>query len=203
MPVANSRLIIAVLAASILSSLITAVVLRPSTTNAPPSNAEQGPDWSELNSKLKDLILALQPLSAPVARPVDQSDTVTRTPLEEPLALQEIAKHLEDLKGLVASQSWQGGSQAVELAEAGIRYPDAQWPALGELSQRLKVNRKNASRQLFFLTPAMALERYGRPTMITTRNDGSVQWSYDNMQEGDARMQVYLRFMDGYVISVF
>ncbi len=198
----NSRLLIAILAASVLSSLITALALRPDT-NAPPFNRSQGEDWMELNSNLKDLIQALQPLSATVARPGDQSDTIPRTPLAEPLTLQTIAKHLEDLKGIVASQSWQGGSQTVQLAEAGIRHPDTQWQAIDELNQRLKANRDAASRELFFLTPAVVLQRYGRPTLMSVSNDGGVNWFYDNKREGDARVVTHLQFVDGYLYAAY
>ncbi len=194
----NSRLIIAVLAASILSSLITALVLRPGTTNAPPSNTEQGTDWSELNSNLKDLVRALQPRS--VSRPVDATETMPRTSIEEPIALQAIARRLEDLTGLVASQSWQGSSQAMALAEEGPRYPVTQWPAIEELNQRVKADRGAVSQQHFFLTPTTILRRYGRPSRITASDNG-YDWWYDNGQGGDARVAVFLTFVDGYVIG--
>ncbi len=196
---ANSRLIIAVLAASILSSLITALVLRPGTTNAPPSNTEQATDWSELNSNLKDLVRALQPLSAPIAGPVDATDTMPRTAIEDPIALQAIARRLEDLTGLVASQSWQGSSQAMVLAEEGPRYLVTQWPAIEELYQRVAADRGAVSQQHFFLTPTTILQRYGRPSRITASNNG-FSWWYDNGQRGDARVAVVLTFVDGYVI---
>ena len=194
----NSRLIIAVLAASILSSLITAVVLRPGTTNAPPSNTEQETDWSELNSNLKDLVRALQPRS--VSRPVDATETMPRTSIEEPIALQAIARRLEDLTGLVASQSWQGSSQAMALAEEGPRYLVTQWPAIEELYQRVEADRGAVSQQHFFLTPTTILQRYGRPSRIRASNNG-FSWYYDNGQGGDARVAVVLSFVDGYVIS--
>ncbi len=56
------------------------------------------------------------------------------------------------------------------------------------------------SQQHFFLTPTTILQRYGRPSSITASNNG-FKWWYNNGQGGDARVAVYLSFVDGYVIG--
>ena len=126
---------------------------------------------------------------------------VQRTPVGDSETLNAIARHLEELKGLVGTQSWQGSSGSVELAAMGTQHVDAEWRALGELRQRLSEDRNGTSRNLYFLTPAMVIQRYGRPTRISPMSNGRLNWIYSS-EPGGPQFSVTFRFVDGYVIDV-
>ena len=67
---------------------------------------------------------------------------------------------------------------------------------------RVSADEGPAGRQLFFLTPAMVLQRYGRPTRMSGNVSG-VNWVYDDEREGDARVYISLHFDNGYLTAAY
>ena len=106
----NLRLLLAVVAASVFSALITALAMGRGGDSIPPTPVDSGQDLSQLNATLTELVSALQPLSTRVAEQGGNPEPIQRTSIGESQALHAIARHLEELKGLMGTQSWQGSS---------------------------------------------------------------------------------------------
>lgn len=198
------QLVTTALAAALISSWTT-VILVGRAEASPPGAHGAMPDFTELNTRLLELVAAMQARPEPVSTGPSGRGDPERTSLGESDALNAIANHLAEIKGLVGTQPWprqQPSSQTAELVAVGAQHVDARWQALGNLHQQVEADQEAASRRLFFLSPAQVLQRFGRPTSIYT-NDGGVMWQYSNGKSGAEEIDRTIVFEDGYVINVW
>ena len=200
MAMGKLQLLAAVLAAGLVSAWTTALLItRPQ--NAPPGTYAPTSDFSELNARLDDLVRALQPLSARMSVQSGEP-TADRTPVEDTEAWTEVARSLQEIRGLVGRQPRASGNENAELAAAALRQVGMRQQMVADLRQRLDTETTATKQSLMFLTPAVVLQRFGRPTMITVRPSGAIRWTYLVKQPDGTTIQVRISFMDGYVISV-
>lgn len=199
-------ILIAVVGASALSSLLTATfVIRER------SPLTEAVSWSGLEQQLKDLAadvteLKLASRAEVVDRPVAASNarrTSVDAPDREVLLLGELA----ELRQLVEKLSWRTGIAAADLSRLSEGHASADWDQLTALSKKRGTSREvqyAAERELFLMTAAQVLEKFGRPTNMEPEPGGATMWWYVRKDPSDSMNNIKIAFYikDGLLVGV-
>lgn len=168
---------------------------------------------------LRELTVELERLRSAIQRLEDGSGLApagtvagTRLPADGPppptgTELERLVSAVERLETALSDENAVLRDTLTSLENGGAASPsrptEIDWPAWRELYGVHQGDPKAAAARVRLLTTDQLLERYGPPTTMRSRDDGSRTWYYYDDSPGGEPLSVTLRILDGYVTELW
>ena len=188
------QILLAVVGASVLSSLLTATLVGDGSS-APPSSVSS----SGIEEQLDDLAVELRELQQQSRSALQLAREPASSPEDDPLA-SSVDEIVERLTRLLTTIGNVGSQRDIEVARQGN--PEPNWGQVSRTADALERDKVATLRTLTLRDPASVLRMFGEPTRIAGLPNGRVMFEYLRDEDGDGFLEgLNLYFLQGLVID--